>query len=226
MAENKFGLNKFMNYKYNKDYFKKYSQGQGYLKQKNNPTAQKRLNELKVLTKTKGRLLDIGCGYGFFLDKAEKAMFKTYGIDMSSHALAKIQNNHHKYRLDVSQNKLPFKNNFFDVITLHHVLEHITNPSFLLGEIWRVLKRNGILFIEVPIRKRWIIDKSHVSYFNSISLTFILHNIGFTIIKIGEEGGKFRNLFGLIRLLLKGHTLFNFVPRKTGSFLICYAQKK
>lgn len=215
-----------MNLDFGKKYFDGYCQGKGCLSQKNTPKYQKRLREIKVLRKANGKLLDIGCGFGFFLDKAKKKGFETYGLDISQYAISKVNKNHHVVVLDVSQKKFPFKNNFFDAITLDHVLEHVPNPVFVLKEIRRILKPKGLLFIEVPIRSRWPTHKTHVSYFNKISLSFILENLNFKIVKIGKQGGKFRNILGLIRYLIKGNTLFNFVPSGTGSFLICYATKK
>lgn len=209
-----------------KKYFKKYSPDKGYQSQKNNPKFIKRLAEIKILGKQKGKLLDIGCAYGYFLDKAKKAGFSTYGIEISPYAVSKISHLHRIKNFNASREKFPFKKNFFDVITLDHCLEHIQNPIFTLKEINRVLKSKGLLFIEVPIRTRWAGEPTHISYFDELSLKFILENLDFKILNMGEEGGKFRNILGIIRLILKGNTYFNFVPKKTGSFLICYAQKK
>jgi len=215
-----------MKRQYSKKYFDNYSQGKGYLLQNNNLTGAKRIKEIKALKKTKGRLLDVGCAFGFFLDLAKTAGFKTYGLDISQYTLLKANKEHQVNNIDVSQEKIPFKSNFFDVITLSHTLEHLTNPFFALKETRRVLKIKGLLFIETPLRKRWTGDKTHFSYFDKISLRFILENLDFKILKIGEEGGKLRNIFGIIRLLYKKNTLFNFVPQGTGSFLVCYCQKK
>lgn len=215
-------MNKF----FDKKYFQKFAQGKGYSSQENTPKFAKRLAELRMLGKTKGNLLDIGCAFGFFLDKAKKWGFQTYGIDISSYVIKKSQKNHQVKILDVSKKKLPFKKNFFEVVILDHVLEHLSNPTFTLKEIKRVLRPGGIVFIEVPLRKRWATEKSHLSYFDRLSLEFILKNMGFKILKIGEEGGRLRNLFGLVRLIFKGNTLFNFITPGMGEFLICYAQKK
>jgi len=211
--------------KYSKKYFKNYAHRTNYLKQKNNPTYNKRLQEILFLKKRKGNLLDIGCAFGFFLDKARQAGFNTYGIDISKYALSKVKKKHQVYQIDASQQKLPFKNNFFSVIVCDNTLEHLKNPIFALQEAKRVLKNKGLIFICVPLRERWCSDSSHCSYFNQLSLQFILKKFNFQIIHIGEEGGKLRNLFGLIRLLFKRNTLFNFVPAGTGSFLIVYAKK-
>ena len=47
--------------------------------------------------------------------------------------------------------KMPFKNNFFDLILCNHVLEHIVDDRLAMMEIFRVLKPNGTAILQVPI---------------------------------------------------------------------------
>lgn len=97
----------------------------------------------------KGRILDIGCGsYPYFLlntDFKEK-----YGIDPSLN-LPSIKNINLK-RMDVTKQKLPFKDNFFEVITMLAVFEHLEYDrlNFVLKEIKRVLQKDGLLIITTP----------------------------------------------------------------------------
>lgn len=46
---------------------------------------------------------------------------------------------------------LPFDNNFFDLIICNHVLEHIQDDIMAIKEIYRVLKRNGVAIMQIPI---------------------------------------------------------------------------
>lgn len=97
----------------------------------------------------KGRVLDVGCGsYPYFLINTE---FKEkYGLDPSLSKL-KIENLKLK-KMDVTKNKLPFKNDFFDTVTMLAVFEHIDNEKliFVLKECRRVLKNGGVLIITTP----------------------------------------------------------------------------
>lgn len=207
-------------------YFKEYGQGSGYAAQKNNPTFDKRLREIQELGYKDGNLLDLGCAFGFFLLKAEKFGFKTWGIDISKLAVEKAKKNcrANLRPLDISKQKLPFPANFFDVVTMFDTLEHLENYTFALKEVRRVLKRNGVLHIHLPIGERWMVDPTHLNYFPTEVLKISLERLAFKVLKIGVEGGKLQKPLGLIRLISKGNTHFNFVPFG-GSFVSCYATK-
>jgi SAM-dependent methyltransferase len=97
------------------------------------------------------RILDIGCGYyPFFL---ENLKFKQkYGIDPNTDGSLIKDKSIQLKKIDVEKQKLPFKNDFFDAITMLAVFEHINNSKleFVLREIQRVLKKNGIFIISTP----------------------------------------------------------------------------
>lgn len=99
----------------------------------------------------RGKILDIGCGsYPFFLVSTK---FKEkYGIDPSVNVGLVKNKNIYLSKEDVSRNKLPFKDNYFDAITMLAVFEHIEQDklNFVLGEIRRVLKKNGVFIITTP----------------------------------------------------------------------------
>jgi len=99
----------------------------------------------------KGKLLDIGCGsYPYFLISTK---FKEkYGIDPSVNISLVKEKNIYLSKANISKKKLPFENNYFDVVTMLAVFEHIEhdNLNFVLSEIKRVLKKNGIFIITTP----------------------------------------------------------------------------
>lgn len=101
--------------------------------------------------KKDGDLLDIGCAYGCLLKKAGKN-FKTYGIDISEHAIdkaKKISPNSVLFKGDI-ENGINVFGKKFDVVIAHDVLEHLENPEKVVQESYDILKEDGYFFIRIP----------------------------------------------------------------------------
>ena len=99
---------------------------------------------------SKGKtILDVGCATGEFLNLFKLRKWKTYGIEPNEKARDFAIKN---LGLDVfEENEIKkFENNNFDVITMWHVLEHVHNLNERVGEIKRILKNDGILFLALP----------------------------------------------------------------------------
>ena len=100
--------------------------------------------------KRSGHLLDIGCGYGYFLAAGREAGYNAEGLDVSAwaarHAVEKLD-------LLVKIGKLKdvsFPSYTFDIITMWHSLEHNPDPHLALDKITSWLKKDGILVVDVP----------------------------------------------------------------------------
>ncbi|HUN55804.1 MAG TPA: class I SAM-dependent methyltransferase [Smithella sp.] len=97
-----------------------------------------------------GKALDIGCGCGeHLLWLKNHGWSAVHGVELSSRA-ARLANEH---GLNVFCGELAaagYPENYFDFITLGHVLEHMHDPMMTLKEIHRVLKDDGVLVIGVP----------------------------------------------------------------------------
>lgn len=111
---------------------------------------------LKYLKK-KDIVLDIGCANGQQTIKAAKFVKKIIGIDvdlaelkkgMMESARKKIKNV--KFLKSSAEEKLKFSQNSFDKVLFFDVLEHLENQDLTLSEIWRVLKKGGLLLLSVP----------------------------------------------------------------------------
>lgn len=76
------------------------------------------------------------------------------------------------------EEKIPVEDETYDEIRCHHILEHIEtkNKVKVLGELWRILKKGGILDIEVPNfpSPQSIQDPTHVSFWCSESFKYFL----------------------------------------------------
>jgi len=153
------------------------------------------VSEIYPENKKDGYLLDLGCGCGEYILLLKQLGWKVYGIDINPQA---VINARKLYGLDVFCGELldvKFQDNFFDTITLHAVLEHISEPIITLQELHRILKKNGRIIISVPniwnwerilFRKfwwGWDIPR-HLWHFSPKTLEKLLKNYGFKEIKI------------------------------------------
>jgi len=105
---------------------------------------------LKIIAKYKscGKLLDIGCYAGIFLDEAQKKGYKVTGIEPSVWASDYARKKTGATIINAGCNeKLFFPAKEFDLVTLWDVVEHLDNPSLCLSNIYNYLKRDGIVVI-------------------------------------------------------------------------------
>lgn len=143
--------------------------------------------------KENSRILDIGCGQGPFLKAAKSKGFNPVGITLNDEDLIVCrEKGFETYKMD--QSFLDFPDKYFDVIWARHVLEHSIFPLFTLSEYYRVLKDDGIIYIEVPSsnspclhennpnhysvlhKEMWgsLLDKSKLNYDAVLNLSFDL----------------------------------------------------
>jgi 2-polyprenyl-3-methyl-5-hydroxy-6-metoxy-1,4-benzoquinol methylase len=139
-------------------------------------------------------LLDIGSGSGQFLYEMKKFNMNVAGVEPGN--LDKAGNK--KYNLNIKNSDLisaKYQENFFDIITMNHVLEHLNNPNEVLLKINRIMKKKGVLIIGIPntnsISKK-IFDKNwlaldvprHLFNYSDKNIKFLLEKNGFKITKI------------------------------------------
>lgn len=97
----------------------------------------------------KGSLLDIGCGTGFFLNKAADSGWKVKGIEPNDTARNLAIRNAIQVETDLND----YKGEQFDNITLWHVLEHIYDLNTFIKLLHSSLSSDGTVFIAVPNSK-------------------------------------------------------------------------
>ena len=188
-------------------------------------TFERRLNLIQKYKK-QGKLLDIGCSIGTFLDIARKKGWDTFGIDLSK---ASIDYCTKELKLNVKQGKLEdikFPSNSFDVVIMSDLLEHVPNPIATLKEANRILKKEGLLFITTPdigsitaklMRTRWVHLKprEHIYYFTPKTIERILSKTGFKLIEC-KSLSRVRNLKTITDALKS----YNVLLYKTAKLLI------
>jgi len=101
------------------------------------------------------KLLDVGCAEGeATLKHANSANIiqkNIYGLDINNDYIKLAQSKGIKvFKIDFEKDQLPFDNEFFELIIVDQVFEHLKNLSNLINEIDRVLAPNGYLIISTP----------------------------------------------------------------------------
>lgn len=136
-----------------------------------------------------GRILDVGCGPGFLLSAVGEGWEK-HGVEVS--ALAAEHARAHGRIHNGLLAEAAYPDGHFDVVVLHHVIEHVADPSALLREIRRVLAEDGLLILATPNfdsgcarrfgeRYRLLHDKTHITLFSDDSMRRFLRDHGFRI---------------------------------------------
>ena len=90
-------------------------------------TFERRLQEIQKYVRS-GKILDVGCATGFFLEEVKSKGFEPYGIELSKFSFKKAQNKFGNRIFSGTIEDAPFENNFFDVITMFDLLEHVKTP--------------------------------------------------------------------------------------------------
>jgi 2-polyprenyl-3-methyl-5-hydroxy-6-metoxy-1,4-benzoquinol methylase len=151
-----------------------------------------------------GKLLEIGCGEGWFLSAADAAGYQVQGIDFSHDGLSRF----HPQFLDRAQFGDAFEildglietGAKADAVVMEHVLEHVVDPEALLARLPRLLAPGGVIAITVPNdfsplqlaakaagvidRAFWLAAPQHLNYFNAANLPPLLERMGFAV-KVG-----------------------------------------
>jgi len=151
-----------------------------------------RLKDLMLFAR-KGKLLDHGCGYGYFIIFAKKH-FDCTGVDVSYYALARARkiNKDCKFMLlNSKENILPFSNGEFDVVTSFDVVEHLMKGDQIITEYSRILKNEGILIIHTPTNwsEKIIPDETHINLYSEKRIRKVLQNNSFIIRKLYYSRG-------------------------------------
>ena len=138
-----------------------------------------------------GRLLDIGCGKGYFIASARENGWESIGIDLSPFDIKFATEELNQKAISGELFSANFPDNYFDVITLFDTIEHLRDPALYLKEIFRILRPGGLLYLETPNfnsfprrlwNRRWsVFFPWHFYYFTPKTLKNILSQFGFKI---------------------------------------------
>lgn len=156
-------------------------------------------NMQKFLTKihtykSGGRLLDVGCAMGFFVELAMKNGFDAYGFDPSDYAVGEAKKTLHGRIQKGMIQGVDYKEKSFDVITLFDVVEHLSDPVGNIRKLTRFLKDDGIMVFATGnsdsltaniLKRRWTFytPPQHLHFFSPNTFTLLLQKIKLTQIE-------------------------------------------
>lgn len=159
---------------------------------------QKRVNIICRLNKS-GSALEVGCSTGLMLYLLQKKNWEVLGVEISKIAANKankrgikvIRENFEKVKIDKK----------FDLIIFNHSLEHLQNPIKIIEKTKKMLKGNGLIYIDLPnfgglsskiYGKNWplLLPNEHLWHFSLKSLEILFGKAGFKTIFVDRSSGN------------------------------------
>jgi 2-polyprenyl-3-methyl-5-hydroxy-6-metoxy-1,4-benzoquinol methylase len=181
-----------------------------------------------VVGPAKGRkMIDVGCSYGLFLGVCQRHGWEAYGCEPSQVQWMKASEHYARvYNKELRDCKFP--DDFFDLVTMHELIEHPSSPKALIQDARAVIKPGGYLVLCTPDRsswpakifgKRWMsYARMHLYYFTPRTLRRMLEEEGFRVVKIERHKRIIR--FGVaIEWMRKNPFLYRVFSAVFGNFL-------
>ena len=214
---------------YEGDYFAKRAAGAGYddyaeQEAEYAATFREEIGRLRDYVSS-GRILDVGCGYGYFMEAAKAAGYEVYGIDVSSGAVEKAARRMPGgvYHGDI-RDCPALEGESFDAVFVSHLIEHIREPKEFVDALNRLLKEDGVAVFLTPnecsalarvSRSRWVSLKvpEHVAFYNPRTLARLLEHANLEVVsvesacqyyRVGFVGKKVRALLHPMSTLFPG----------------------
>ena len=162
--------------------------------------------------KSSGRVLDIGCGPGYFLTAAQKLGFDVYGLDPSDYIVAQASKTWGERIQLGTIDTANYQPGYFDLIVAFDTFEHIYEPGKFISAVHRLLKPGGVLAITTPdptsvlaklSGRNWVSFKlpEHVFYWSSQTIRRLLEE-QYEVLEV-RRAGQYATLGFLFRRLFR-----------------------
>lgn len=182
--------------------YKKYHRDKAYFENESHfkNIFRKRFNILRKSRSKPGVVLEVGASTGAMLDIFKEAGWKTWGVEPSESSKIAKEKGHRIISSYFEKAKLP--TNYFDLVVMNHTLEHLDDPVLVLKKIYKILKNNGLLLVDVPnaggigsriLKDRWPyrLPEEHKHQFTRESLSRVFREVGLKVIHFESRSGIF-----------------------------------
>ena len=114
-------------------------------------TAEQRLKYIRKYGKSRGRLLDVGCSVGFFIEVAQDSGFDVQGVELSAQAIAIAKDSVRDKISQADANEHIRKYGAcYEVVTAYDIIEHTQNPKAFVSDLYNALVPGGVVAIAAP----------------------------------------------------------------------------
>ena len=199
--------------------------GERFNKQPQYAAIARRILNLLSMEGTRPRLLEVGCGYGYFLSEAFEEGFDVAGVEFNPSAVERFRA---KYSFPVwcgAMEDVDLEHGSYDCVAMFDVIEHLLDPFACLDKTHEALKPGGLLALSTMDAESWssrLLGKrledfrrtrEHLIFFGRETLRSVLDEHGFDTVSIRSIGHTFELSFLLERLSLYNRTLFGAARR-------------
>jgi SAM-dependent methyltransferase len=196
-----------------------------FIKQSQYTVIARRVRELLPPLDHPPRLLEVGCGFGYFLDTAFEEGFQVTGMEFNRHAVERLRRKYAFPILSGALERTALDRGSFDAIAMFDVIEHLRDPFGALDRLHDALAPHGVLVVSTPDAESWVSrvigkrledfrrTREHLFFFGRRTLGAVLDAHGFDVLALRSIGHTFEIAFLLDRLALYNRPLFTTLRR-------------